>query len=72
MRRGEGAQAMPLAIMALTIGTLVVPPFLGHASASLISARVYGEVIARQAASDARSEERRGGEGCRSRWSPYH
>ena len=53
MRRGERGQALPLAIMALAIGTLVVTPFLGHASASLISARVYGEVIARQAAGDA-------------------
>jgi hypothetical protein len=50
---GEKGQALPLAILALTIGALVVAPFLGHAGGSLIGSRVYGEAIAQQNACDA-------------------
>jgi hypothetical protein len=49
----EKGQALPLAILALTIGMLVIAPFLGHASSSLISSRTYGEVIAHRNACDA-------------------
>ena len=49
----EKGQALPLAILALAIGMLVIAPFLGHASASLISSRTYGEAIAHQNACDA-------------------
>jgi hypothetical protein len=49
----EKGQALPLAILALAIGMLVISPFLGHASSSLIGSRTYGEVIAHQNACDA-------------------
>lgn len=42
---GEKGQALPLAIMALTIGTLLIVPFLGHAGSSIIGSRIYGEAI---------------------------
>jgi hypothetical protein len=50
---GEKGQALPLAILALTIGALVVTPFLGHAGGSLIGSRAYSEAIAQQNAGDA-------------------
>ncbi len=50
---GEKGQALPMAILALAIGALVIAPFLGNASSSLIGSRVYGETIAQQSASDA-------------------
>lgn len=50
---GEKGQALPMAILALTIGALVVAPFLGHAGSSLIGSRVYGEAIGQQNACDA-------------------
>lgn len=42
---GEKGQALPLAILVLAIGTLVISPFLGHASASLIGSGVYEQRI---------------------------
>ncbi len=50
---GEKGQALPMAILALTIGALVIAPFLGHAGSSLIGSRVYGESIGQQNACDA-------------------
>jgi hypothetical protein len=50
---GEKGQALPLAILALTIGALVVAPFLGHAGSSLIGSRTYAEAIGQLDASDA-------------------
>ena len=50
---GEKGQALPLAIMALAIGTLLIVPFLGHASASIIGSRIYGEAIDYRNACDA-------------------
>jgi predicted acyltransferase (DUF342 family) len=41
----EKGQAMPLAILALALGTLVITPFLGHASSSLTGSRVYEQGI---------------------------
>jgi len=49
----EKGQALPLAILALATGMLLIAPFLGHASASLIGSRTYGEAIAHQNACDA-------------------
>ena len=45
MKNNERGQALPLAMLALTIGTLVITPFLGHASSSLIGSRVYEQAI---------------------------
>jgi len=41
----EKGQALPLAMLALAIGTMVITPFLGHASSSLIGSRVYEQGI---------------------------
>ena len=41
----EKGQALPLAILALVVGTLVITPFLGHASSNLIGSRVYEQGI---------------------------
>jgi len=49
----EKGQALPLAILALAIGTLVITPFLGHASSNLIGSRVYEEAIMKHSSSDA-------------------
>src|SRR4030042_768524 len=51
--KGEKGQALPLAIMALTIGTLLIVPFLGHAGSSIIGSRVYGQTIDYRNACDA-------------------
>ena len=53
MTGGEKGQALPLAIMALAIGSLVVAPFLGQASASLIGSRIYGQGLAELYTCDA-------------------
>jgi hypothetical protein len=53
MTRGQSGQALPLAIIALAIGSLVVAPFLSNAGSDLIGTRVYGEAIAGQSAGDA-------------------
>ncbi len=53
MMNGQSGQALPLAIVALAIGSLVVAPFLGYAGTDLIGSRVYGEAIAGQSACDA-------------------
>jgi hypothetical protein len=51
--KSEKGQALPLAMMALAFGTLVITPFLGHASSSLMGSRVYGEAIMHQSSCDA-------------------
>jgi len=50
---GEKGQALPLAILALTIGTLLIVPFLGHAGTSILGSRVYAETIDYRMACDA-------------------
>ena len=50
---GERGQALPLVLLALAIGSLVITPFIGHASSSLIGSRVYGEAITEQYSCDA-------------------
>ena len=51
--KSEKGQALPLAMLALTIGALVIAPFLGHAGSSLIGSRTYADVIASRNAADA-------------------
>ena len=53
MIRGEKGQALPLAILALAAGTLVIAPFLGHASSSLVGSRIYEQAIIEQYSCDA-------------------
>jgi len=49
----EKGQALPLAILALAIGTLVITPFLGHASSNLIGSRVYEQSLTELYSCDA-------------------
>ena len=49
----EKGQTLPLALLALAVGSLVIAPFLGHASSSLIGSRVYEEVMTEQYSCDA-------------------
>ena len=51
--KGENGQALPLAILALTIGTLLIVPFLGHAGTTILGSRVYAETIDYRTACDA-------------------
>ncbi len=53
MRNSERGQALPLALLVLAVGTLVIAPFLGHASSSLIGSRIYGQAITEQYSCDA-------------------
>ncbi|MHB8104644.1 MAG: hypothetical protein ACYDG5_03795 [Dehalococcoidales bacterium] len=53
MRNNEKGQALPLAMMVLAIGTLLIAPFLGHASSSVIGSHTYADAIAYRNACDA-------------------
>jgi len=53
MMNSQKGQALPLALVALTIGTLVIAPFLSHAGSSLIGSRIYGQTIGEQYSADA-------------------
>jgi len=50
---GEKGQALPLAMLALTIGMLVITPFLGHASSNLIGSRTYEQSLTEVYSCDA-------------------
>jgi predicted acyltransferase (DUF342 family) len=41
----QKGQALPLSILALALGTLVITPFIGHASSSLTGSRIYEQGI---------------------------
>lgn len=47
---------MPLVMIAIMIGAMVIPPFLGHAGSSLIGSRIYAQSIGSQYAGDAGAE----------------
>ncbi len=49
----EEGQALPLALLALAVGMLVIAPFAGHASSSLIGSRIYEQAITEQYSADA-------------------
>ena len=53
MRNSEKGQALPLALLVLAVGTLVIGPFISHASSNLIGSRIYGQVITEQYSCDA-------------------
>ncbi len=53
MMNSQKGQALPLALVALAIGTLVIAPFLSHASSSLIGSRIYEQAIGEQYSADA-------------------
>ena len=53
MRNSEKGQVLPVALLALAAGVLIIIPFLGHASSSLVSSRIYGQAITEQYSCDA-------------------
>lgn len=56
MRNNEKGQALPLALLALAAGALVITPFLGHTSTSLVGSRIYAQAITEQYSCDAAVE----------------
>jgi len=53
VKNSEKGQVLPLVLAALAIGSVVITPFLTHASTSLIGSRTYGQAIAEQYTADA-------------------
>lgn len=53
----EKGYALPIVMIVILVGALVVPPFLGHTSSSLIASRVYGQEINAEYAADAGIEQ---------------
>jgi hypothetical protein len=53
MRKGEKGQALPIVLVLIAFGGLVMAPFLGQASSSLIGSRTYGTAISQQYSGDA-------------------
>ena len=53
MRNSEKGQVLPLALIAMAVGTLVITPFLNHASSSFICSRSYGQILSEQYSCDA-------------------
>lgn len=54
---GEKGQALPLVIIAVVLGALVIPPFLGYADSSIIGSRHYANAIYAEYACDAGIED---------------
>ena len=50
---GEKGQALPLAMIAVILGALVIPPFVGYAGSSIIGSHAYGDAIRSQYAADS-------------------
>jgi hypothetical protein len=53
---GEKGQALPLVMIAIVLGALVIPPFLGLTGSSLIGSGIYTEAIHSQYATDSGAE----------------
>ena len=63
------------AVVLVIAGVLFYLRSAGQSGSTLGAELIYGDANTVQKISldkDARSEERRVGKGCRSRWSPYH
>jgi hypothetical protein len=56
MMNNEKGQALPLVLIAMTIGTLVITPFLGHAGSGIIGSRIFGHMINEQYSCDSGAE----------------
>ena len=54
--KSEKGQVLPLVMIAIMIGAMVIPPFLGHAGSSLIGSRSYHQSLDEQYAADAGAE----------------
>jgi hypothetical protein len=53
----EKGYVLPAVMIVIMIGALVIPPFLGHTSGSLIGSRTYGQEISAQYGADAGVEQ---------------
>jgi hypothetical protein len=51
--KSEKGMALPLVMIAIMIGVMVIPPFLGHTGTSLIGSRTYAQSIGAQYACDS-------------------
>jgi len=51
--KNEKGQALLLSLLAMTVGMLVISPFLGHAGSSLTGSRIYQQAIIEQYSADA-------------------
>jgi hypothetical protein len=55
-RNGEKGQALPLVMIAIILGGLVLPPFLGHVDSSIIGSKNYEGMLYEQYACDSGAE----------------
>ena len=53
MLNNEKGQALPLVLIALTIGTMVVTPFVTHAGTGVLASRLFGQAINEQYSCDS-------------------
>ena len=53
MMNSEKGQVLPLALLALLVGTLAVTPFLAHAGSSLIGSGIYGQAMRERYSAEA-------------------
>jgi len=52
MRNSERGQALPLALVALAAGVLIIAPFLGQVSSTMIGSRTYAQTMTEQYSCD--------------------
>ena len=53
MLRNEKGQALPLVLIALTVGAMVATPFVSHAGAGILGSRLFGQAINEQYSCDS-------------------
>lgn len=51
--KSEKGQALPLVMIAIMIGAMVIPPFLGHVGGNLTGSKVYAQSIDSEYAADS-------------------
>src|SRR2546429_3792422 len=72
-RRAEGIEVVPVAALRASASAGADGPIVAlSGEADATTATELRETLATQLGTGARSEERRVGEECRSRWAPYH
>ncbi len=54
---GESGQALPIVLGALALGIMVVAPFLNHATASVLSAQNYKQMMLEQYSAESGAEQ---------------
>lgn len=55
-KNGQKGQALPLVMIAIVLGALVLPPFLGHVDSSIIGSKSYEGMLYGQYACDSGAE----------------